>query len=668
MKSKIYKMIVMAIILSKTSMGDEDFNIKLNETTVTYERYDEITLLDTPKNITIITSEDIIKRGYRNVDEALKMVPGLIYTDGAFSMRGQVPKLADKALVVLLDGVPQNGMDNRAYDLDFIPIEKIERIEVVPAGGAIMYGGNATAGVINIITKKKHEKKYWGNLGLEIGSYDYLKYKFNSGFNITKNLATEINYLTSDKNGYRDGEKKELDYFQGSIAYKLTDGNIAIAYEHNQKKATDRIGGLTKEQYDEDRKENPEKGRIGKDIQDKYTLNFDKAISEELKLFTTLEYKEREYRYNYPQKGKTPAYKKRDKSTDSIYLNTQLKYSYGKKSYVLFGGDYSSADVKENVNSYKNKVYLSSKSKIDFDAFGGYILNTYNYNRFIFTQGVRIEKNTFDETKKVFKSNGQIDLKKSEKTKDSPTNTNYELTGNYLFNDETSFYLGYNRVKRNPSLTEFSSWMTDTSPEKEPQTVDTVELGTKTLINNIFLSGAVFYIHGDKEIMYDPKNGAMSGSSFYNLDGKTKRIGIELSSEQYFDKLVLRENFTYMDNEIIDGPYKGNEIPGISSLIYGLGATYEITSEVIFNLDSLYYGKSYAANDFKNETSKSNSHFITNISLRYNFRNGVSIYGGINNIFNELYCDYVMYDPSKSITKYTAAPERTYYIGGEYKF
>lgn len=668
MKNKIYKIMIIAIILSKTSMGDENFKVKLDETTVTYERYDEISLLDTPKNITIITSEDISKKGYRNIDEALKMVPGLIYTDGSFSMRGQVPKLADKALVVLLDGVPQNGVDNRAYDLDFIPIEKIERIEVVPAGGAIMYGGNATAGVINIITKEKHENKYWGNFGIETGSYDYKKYKLNSGFNITENLATEINYSTSDRNGYRDGEKKDLDFFQGSIAYKLNDGNMGFNYEHNEKKATDRIAGLTKEQYNEDRRLNPEKGRVGKDIQDKYTLNFDKQISDKLKLFSVLEYKEREYKYDYPQKDKTPAYRKRDKSTDSVYLNMQLKYSYNQKSYLLLGGDYLTADVKERVNSYKNKVYLSSKSKIDFEALGGYLLNTYNHNNFIFTQGFRVEKNTFDEKKDVFKATGELDLNKSEKTKDSPTNTNYELTANYLLNDETSLYVGYNRVKRNPSLTEFSSWMTDISPEKNPQTVDTFEVGTKTLINNIFLSGAIFYIHGDKEIMYDPKNGAMSGSSFYNLDGKTKRIGLELSSEQYFNNLVLRESFTYMNNEIIDGPYKGNEIPGISNLTYGFGATYEITSDFIFNIDSLYYGKSYAANDFKNETSKSNSHFVTNISLRYNFSNGISIYGGINNIFNELYCDYIMYDPSKSITKYTAAPERTYYIGGEYKF
>ncbi len=66
-----------------------------------------------------------------------------------------------------------------------------------------------------------------------------------------------------------------------------------------------------------------------------------------------------------------------------------------------------------------------------------------------------------------------------------------------------------------------------------------LNLGTKTVFKNVYLSGAVFYIAGDKEIMYDPRNGAMSGSSFYNLDGKTERIGLELASEQYFDKLTL---------------------------------------------------------------------------------------------------------------------------------
>lgn len=671
----MYKKIgILALIISSSLFAEEttkekDYGVRLNESTITTERYEETPVIETAKNITVITGEEIKKKGYRNVEDALKMVPGLFLTDGSFSMRGQVPKLADKSLVVLVDGVPQNGMDNRQYDLDFIPIEQVEKIEVVPAGGAIMYGGNATAGVINIITKDNENKKYWGNVGVEGGSYDYRKYKLNYGMNITDRLDTEINYSTSDKNGYREGEKKDLDFIQVGANYKLDDGKLGFKYSHNKKVANDRITGLTKEEYDKDRRQNKDAGRLGTDEQDKYILTFDKKLTDNLEFSSVVEYRERDYKYNYSGKNDNPKYRKRTKETESFYTNAQLKYNYLNNSHLILGGDYSKAKVEENTWSTKSKkVYYKSHSDIDFETIGGYLLNKYSYNNFIFTQGIRVEKNEFDEDLLTYKSKDKIDTTKTGRTKDSPTNTSYELAANYLFDEDTSIFFSYNRVKRSPSLTEFSSWWEEKSPKKEAQTVDTFELGTKTLIENIYLAGSVFYIAGDKEIMYDPVNGAMGGSSFYNLNGKTERLGLELASEQYFDKLTLRENFTYMHNEITDGPYKGNEIPGVSKIMYGLGATYEITPQLIFNLETLYHGKAYAANDFYNKKSKVDSYIVTNISTRYNFNNGLSIFGGINNLFNEQYCDYINYDSKNDVIKYAASPERNYYIGMEYKF
>ena len=675
----MYKKIgILALIISSSLFAEEttkekDYGVRLNESTITTERYEETSVIETAKNITVITGEEIEKKGYRNVEDALKMVPGLFLTDGSFSMRGQVPKLADKSLVVLVDGVPQNGMDNRQYDLDFIPIEQVEKIEVVPAGGAIMYGGNATAGVINIITKDNENKKYWGNVGLEGGSYDYRKYKLNYGMNITDRLDAEVNYSTSDKDGYREGEKKDLDFIQVGTNYRLDDGKLGFKYSHNKKVANDRITGLTREEYDKNRRQNQNAGRLGTDEQDKYILTFDKRLTDNLEFSSVVEYREREYKYNYSGKNDNPKYRKRNKDTDSFYTNAQLKYNYLDNSYLILGGDYSKAKVKEDTWSTKSKkVYYKSHSDIDFEAIGGYILNKYSYNNFIFTQGIRVEKNEFDENLLTYESKDKINLEETGRTKDSPTNTNYELAANYLFDEDTSVFFSYNRVKRNPSLTEFSSWWEEKSPKKEAQTVDTFELGTKTLIENIYLAGSVFYIAGDKEIMYDPIKGAMNKNSFYNLNGKTERLGLELASEQYFDKLTLRENFTYMHNEITDGPYKGNEIPGVSKIMYSLGATYEITPQLIFNLETLYHGKAYASNDFYNKKSKVDDYMVTNLSARYNFNNGISIFGGINNLFNEQYCDYITYNaPTKKTPesiKYAAAPERNYYIGMEYKF
>ena len=95
-------------------------------------------------------------------------------------------------------------------------------------------------------------------------------------------------------------------------------------------------------------------------------------------------------------------------------------------------------------------------------------------------------------------------------------------------------------------------------------------------------------------------------------------------------------------------------------------------SQLIFNLETLYHGKAYASNDFYNKKSKVDDYMVTNLSARYNFNNGLSIFGGINNLFNEQYCDYITYNaPTKKTPesiKYAAAPERNYYIGMEYKF
>ncbi|MFR4479622.1 MAG: TonB-dependent receptor [Fusobacterium sp.] len=696
----MYKKIgILALIISSSLFAEEttkekDYGVRLNESTITTERYEETPVIETAKNITVITSEEIERRGYRNVEDALKVVPGLFLTDGSFSMRGQTPKIADKTLVVLVDGVPQNGMDNRQYDLDFIPIEQVEKIEVVPAGGAIMYGGNATAGVINIITKDNENKKYWGNVGVEGGSYDYRKYKLNYGMNLTDRLDAEVNYSTSDKKGYREGEKKDLDFIQVGTNYKLDDGKLGFKYSHNKKVGNDRIKGITKQQYIENRRYNKEAGRLGTDEQDKYILTFDKKLTDNLEFSSVVEYRERDYKYKYPSEISydkknnlyfTPAYVKRIRNTESFYLNSQLKYNYLDNSHLILGGDYSKAKVKEKSFSTtttkkpsssndigKKSPYFASNTNIDFKAIGGYILNKYSYNNFIFTQGIRVEKNEFDEDKKAFDSEGKIDSKETGRTKDSPINTNYELTANYLFDEDTSVFFSYNRVKRSPSLTEFSSWWDEKSPKKDPQTVDTLELGTKTLIENIYLAGSIFYIAGDKEIMYDSEK-PMEGNSFYNLNGKTERIGLELASEQYFDKLTLRENFTYMHNEITDGPYKGNEIPGVSKIMYSFGATYEPFSNLIFNIDTIYHGKSYVSGDFYNRASKADDYMVTNLSARYNFNNGLSVYGGINNLFNEQYCDYISVSTSENASKpsnikYSSAPERNYYIGMEYKF
>lgn len=680
----MYKKIgILALIISSSLFAEEttkkkDYGVRLNESTITTERYEETPVIETAKNITVITSEEIKKRGYNSVEESLVNVPGLSFTGENLSMRGQVPNMGDKNLVVLVDGIPQNGMDNRGFDLDFIPIEQVEKIEVVPAGGAIMYGGNATSGVINIITKDHENKKYWGNAGVKFGSFNEKKYKLNYGMNITDKISIDTKYINLDRDGYRDYEKKESEFIEFGTKYKLNDGKLGFKYIRNDRESTG-SGPLNKKQYDEDRKQNESyKGKLATDKQDKFIFDFNKSLTNSLDFSAVTEYRERKYNYKQPKKNTTPAYKSRIKNSDSFYTNAQLKYNYGEKSNIIIGTDYSQAKVKEDKFSKKNnKIYHSSYTKTDYKAIGGYLLNKYNWDKFIFTQGIRVEKTEFDENENTYNNKGKFT--ETNKTKDNKTNTNYELAVNYMFDEDTSGYLSYNRIYRTPNLGEYTSWRTDKKTGKvdsrDSQKIDTVEIGLKSLINNIYLSSSLFYIQGDKEIMYDPYRDETINDekgSYYNLDGKTERIGLELSSEQYFDKLTLRQNLTYLfKHKIVDGPYKGKNIPGISDIVFGLGATYEATPNLIFNIESNYHGKSYLINDYYNRLSKADSYIVTNLSTQYNFNNGISISAGINNLFNEIYSDYIRYSGIKEnviVINYSPSPERTYYVSAEYKF
>ena len=651
------KLLVLGLIISAYSYGEKvggNFETRLDESVITSERYEATPIIESDKNITVITGEDIEKRGYKTIEEALKTVPSLFEADGEFSLRGQVPKMGNKTLVILVDGVPQNGMDNRAYDLDFIPLDQIEQIEVVPSGGTIMYGGNATAGVINIVTKANPNKKYWGKVSGQLGSFNKRELNVNTGMKVTDKLDASVSYSVDDKKGYREHEKKDLDFIEFKSDYKLEDGKITFKYNHNKRDGNGK-SALSKEDYEENRRANKRANTT--DIQDKYIVTFNKKITSNLDASGVVEYRDRSYRYKKEKsKTNTDFFTSRKKHTKSLYTNAQLKYTYANSSNIIFGGDYSRAKVKEDTFKFKgNNILKSGYNKTKYEAIGGYVKNKIAYGNFLFTQGVRVEKNKFDENKIIDKEHQNY----------KPTNTNFELGASYLIDKDKSVYLSFNQIKRSPNLTEYTSWDSKLFPNKKSQKMNNVELGTKLLIENVYLSAATYYSRTANEIMYDPGRDDTNGS-FYNLHGKTERMGFELASEQYFDKLTLRQNFSYIHSKITSGKYDGKEIPGVPKLMAGIGATYEIIDNLLFNLETYYRGKKYFANDFKNEKGKNGGYTVTNISLRYDFTNGVSLYGGIDKLFDKKYCSYTyIYN---GVEKYQPNAERTYYVGFDYKF
>jgi iron complex outermembrane receptor protein len=120
-------------------------------------------LSQTAGAVYVITQEDIRRSGVTSIPEALRMVPGLQVARinasmWAITSRGFNGRFADKMLV-LIDGrsIYNNLYSGVYWDQNDVPLEDVERIEVIRGPGATMWGANAVNGVINIITKPARE-------------------------------------------------------------------------------------------------------------------------------------------------------------------------------------------------------------------------------------------------------------------------------------------------------------------------------------------------------------------------------------------------------------------------------------------------------------------------------------------------------------------------------
>ena len=118
-----------------------------------------------PASIYVLTAEDIRRSGASSIPEALQWVPGLtvLHVAGGMwsvSARGDARLYSDKMLV-MIDGrsLYTPLFSGVLWDLVDVPLDNIERIEIVRGPGAVMWGLNAVNGVINIITKKAQQNK-----------------------------------------------------------------------------------------------------------------------------------------------------------------------------------------------------------------------------------------------------------------------------------------------------------------------------------------------------------------------------------------------------------------------------------------------------------------------------------------------------------------------------
>ncbi|MDL2122862.1 MAG: TonB-dependent receptor [Deltaproteobacteria bacterium] len=198
--STIIAVIVVVLAASVAFAGDDEAEKKgitrLKDIVVTGTRTPHA-LKDVPVETVLINREDIERTNAQNAMDVLKNIPGIdssVHDDvfGIYTWRAKLRGLNfnDGYGLILIDGQramgcgQSGGMGEYGSGLNQIPVDMIERIEVVKGPSSALYGSDAMAGVINIITKKT-PKKATGRAGVSYGWYKIKEKKSNSG-TITK--------------------------------------------------------------------------------------------------------------------------------------------------------------------------------------------------------------------------------------------------------------------------------------------------------------------------------------------------------------------------------------------------------------------------------------------------------------------------------------------------
>lgn len=237
-------MLMSAIILGCVTIGGntvfaenstEEFTLDPMIITATRSEKRDV---DVPASTTILSTQDLKNTGAQNLQVALGRVPGLIYktfAPGGGAMGTMANEIAIRGVsngtLVMLNGTPMNLRGK--YFLDAIPVESVERVEIVKGGGSVLYGSEAMGGVINIITKKE----FSNSVSVGYGNYGQQKYSatvgtgdLNIGYNLEKWGDVDTISRSHDKGDKHTdmtgSEKRNL-----FLNYKLND-NLNFLYNY----------------------------------------------------------------------------------------------------------------------------------------------------------------------------------------------------------------------------------------------------------------------------------------------------------------------------------------------------------------------------------------------------------------------------------------------------
>jgi iron complex outermembrane recepter protein len=635
----------------------------LREVVVTATRYEE-EISTVPANVTVIGRETISNSTARDVPSLLRMHSGVHVTDVTgngrsfrVDLRG-FGETAQSNTLVLVDGRRVNQADLSGTDWTLIPLERVERIEIIRgARGSVLYGDNASGGVINIITRQG-DRLHWG-ADAGAGSYDaYRGSGYLNGSHGDLSYDLSARYYKSD--GYRDNSQTRAKDLGGNFGYlfgELARLSLSAGYHEDE---TGLPGALKQSELDAFI---PRRATVHPDdfanTDDYYVkLKPEVFFTENSSLQIDLSYREREtLAFSSFSGGSFTG----DTKIGTIIASPQFLVQspvFGFRNNLTFGYDF----VKAEEDIVNNLLFLGSPS------IGTFTLEKEN-------QGLYVHDEFYPADRLGLSAGYRHDRVKYRFTPSTPPETDFDedlltLGANYNFYKDSYLYASYSQGFRYPLLDEIFNFQSNTiDATLVPQTSDDYELGLRHYFAADFHATVnVFRVDTEKELFFNPTGGPFGFGANENLDGKTRRQGIEISLGKSFSRTDIRAGYTYTDAEIRGGQFSGKVVPSVPKHKATLDAVYSPMDPLKIAGNATYVGKRFFESDFANAFPKQDDYLVFNLKLSYTFRK-FTLYTDLNNILDKEYSDFGVLSLGFPVEPaFFPSPERNVFVGLRYDY
>lgn len=541
----------------------------------------EQSIKDVTSNVEVITGAELESKHISTVVEALQYANISINQSGGLGQQSSffMQGMSAEHTLVLVDGIRYNDptITNGYALLDHLMASNIDKIEIIKGAQSGIWGADAAAGVINIITKKSN--KSGGYINLETGSFN--THKFNmalNGASKNQNIGIAVGRITSDGYSAMVPKGKDIKDYEDD-KYENTTVNLKYGLKINETNKIDFAHTVIDASGDYD----SSFSGAGNDTSSTFTnknkftsINFNHIDSfNTFDMYSNKSTFDREYAGG-EYVGETKEFGLKSKIgykiEDFIIIGTDKKEQIMKKSYSVLEGKYKSKGFfATNSNSFNNTVITESLRKDDYDKFKD-------------------------------KTTGKIGIKHS-------------------FTQDLSLKGNYGTAYKTPSLYNLYAGFGAGNIDLVPEDIKSFD----TTLSYKDISIKYFTTKIENEIIYDNNTFSYQQS---NKDSKYK--GFEIDYKKAFQTSLLK--LKYMQQSAKDAD--GKDLQRREKDKINASFDYFGIKKFNFNINALYIGKRY---DDLAKTKSTGNYTVYNTIINYKKTKTLSFYTKIDNLLNKKY-------------------------------